>query len=297
MEKYKNGLNPLNGMNKRIGLALLMTALIIAMLAAPISAAETVRVKVDNGRPYYGRSSPPLVKYDAFYYLYGDKISWWQGGAKFILGTNTPEYKVIEEFMLALPSKLGIKVLAGELYLVEGYVKAKYVFDGIIQFKNYMFVDRGGIVLVEWEYGTGLNVTIYSKTTINASASQIEGYGFADWGLHKVGEWKGKPIYDNTPTAYIPANKKVLIIPVEGVVMIEDYRRYEQYLGGGPTLVKLGDRGRTVKAGQIFWDREPDYWLTYDDEGLVELWKVDNWFNKAVLIWPTPHEVEVSPAR
>ena len=283
-------------MKKAVFLPLLVLVLLAAALPLA-SATETVEIQVDNGRKPYRNV--------AFYYVYGDHIDWWQGGAKFILGTDTPEYKVIEEFMLALPSKLGIKVLAGEIYLVEGYVRAKYIFDGIIQFKDFMFIDRGGIVIVEWEYGTGLNVTIYSKVTINMSASRVSGYGFADWKRRVIRHveicdpilgCRIQPIYDSTPTAQIPVGSQVLVIPVEGVVLEEDYRGYTHYLGGGPNL-GVADTNKNIKAGMIFWDREPDYWLTYNGEGLVNIWRVDNWFNRAVLIWPTPHEVAVAKAR
>ena len=285
-------------MNRRIGLTLLTAILMIAMLATPISAAKSVAVHVDNGRPPY--------KYVSFYYIYGDRIEWWQGGARFILDTTTDEYKVIEEFMLALPSKLGIKVLAGEIHLVEGYLKAKYVFNGIIEFKNYMFIDENGVVVVEWQYGKGLNVTVYSKTTVNLTCSKVEGYGFAEWKQRVIGHaricdpilgCRTQPIYDSTPTAHIPAGSKILVVPAEGIVLEEDYRGYTHYLGGGPTLVEVGDKSRTVKAGQIFWDREPDYWFSYSSDGLKAVWKINNWFNKAVLIWPIPHEVKVVQAR
>ena len=282
-------------MEKRVVWASLILMLLMALPATALASPQTVEI---HARNWDHRNV-------AFYYVYGNEISWWQGGAKFILGTDTPEYKVIEEFMLALPSKLGIKVLAGELYLVEGYVKAKYVFDGIIQFKNFMFIDRGGIVLVEWEYGTGLNVTIYSKTTINMSASQISGYGFADWKKRVIRQveicipmigCRKQPIYDSTPTAEIPAGSEVLIVPVEGVILEENYRGYTHYLGGCPNL-DTADVSKSVKTGMIFWNREPDYWLVYNARGLTEVWKVNNWFNEAVWIWPIPHEVKVAPAR
>ena len=274
----------------------IVALLLTFLLVSPVTAENVVKISVDDGR-----TDHPV----AFYYVYGDHIEWWQGGAKFILGTDTPEYKVIEEFMLALPSKLGIKVLTGELYLVEGYVRAKYIFDGIVQFKDYMFVDRGGIVLVEWEYGTGLNITIYSKAAINLTASQVDGYGFADWKkrviryaeicIPMIG-CKKQPIYDSTPTAEIPAGSEVLVVPVEGIALEEDYQGYTQYLGGGPNLKRV-DVSRRIRGGQIFWDREPDYWLVYDKTGLSEVWKVNNWFNNAVWIWPMPHEVKVAKAR
>ena len=275
----------------RVSLALLLLAALPATLAIP----QTVEI---HARNWDHRNV-------AFYYVYGEHIDWWQGGAKFILGTDTPEYKVIEEFMLALPSKLGIKVLAGELYLVEGYVRAKYVFDGIIQFKDFMFIDRGGIVLVEWEYGTGLNITVYSKATINLTASQVSGYGFADWKKRVIRQveicipmigCRKQPIYDSTPVAEIPAGSEVLVVPVEGVIAEFDWQGYTHYLGGCPNL-DIADASKTVKTGMILWDREPDYWLVYDAQGLTEVWKVNNWFNKAVWIWPIPHEVRVAPAR
>ena len=282
-------------MDKRVVIRVSLALLLLATLPAALAIPQTVEI---HARNWDNRNV-------AFYYVYGERIDWWQGGAKFILLPSTEEYKVIEEFMLALPSKLGIKVLAGELYLVEGYVKAKYVFDGIIQFKNYMFIDRGGIVLVEWEYGTGLNVTIYSKATINMSASQISGYGFADWKkrvlryveicVPMIGCRK-KPLYDSTPTAEIPAGSEVLIVPVEGVIAEFDWQGYTHYLGGCPSL-DIADMSKTIKTGMILWNREPDYWLTYNAEGLTEIWRVDNWFDEAVWVWPIPHEVRVAPAR
>ena len=286
----------ISSMNAR--LASILTAVLAALLlASPVAASgDTVRIWADNGRSYH-----PV----AFYYVYGDHIEWWQGGAKFVLGTNTPEYKVIEEFFIALPSKLGIEVLAGELHLVSGYLRAEYVFDGIVRFKDYLFVDNAGLIVIEWQYQKGLNVTIYSKATVDLSKSEIRGYGFADWKPRIVGYGKicspilgcrVQPIIDDTPVAEIPAGSEVLVVPAEGVVLEEDYRGYAQYLGGGPNL-KHVDRSRRIRGGQVFWDREPDYWLFYNAEGLAEIWKVDNWFNEAVQIWPVPHEVKVAEVR
>ena len=341
--------------------ALLACLLMTATLPALAETVQTVEIHVDNGRKPYRNV--------AFYYVYGEHIEWWQGSAKFIFKPDTPEYKVIEEFMLALPSELGIEVLAGELHLVEGYVRAKYIFDGIIQFKDYMFIDNEGVVIVEWEYGTGLNVTIYSKAAVNKTASQVGGYGFADWKKRIIGYGKicdpllgcrKQPIYDSTPTAKVPIGSEVLVVPVEGIVKMEmakgpmktvveektetecrmvkhceevcpipiDFQcccpppecvkicwfecepveklvkvrkhvyeePYPIYLGGGPNL-GIADASKNIKAGMTFWDREPDYWLVYDGQGLAEVWKVDNWFNKVVLIWPVPHEVTVTRAR
>jgi len=341
--------------------ALLLCLLMTATLSAPAMAVKTVEIHVDNGRKPY--------KNVAFYYVYGKHIEWWQGGAKFIFKPGTPEYEVIEEFMLALPGELGVEVLAGELHLVEGYVRAKYIFDGIIQFKGYMFIDNEGVMIVEWVYGTGLNVTIYSKAAVNLTASEVEGYGFAGWKKRVIGYGeicdpllgcRRQPIFDSTPTAQVPLGSEVLVVPVEGIVKMEmakgpakivtedktvtechlvkhceeicpipidphchcpppqcikicwfecepveklvkvRKRVYEEpypiYLGGGPNL-GIADANKNIKAGMTFWDREPDYWFVYDAQGLAEVWKVDNWFNRAVLIWPVPHEVAVAKAR
>jgi len=277
---------------------LLVLLLAIALCIPAASATENmVRIHVDNGRS---------LNNVAFYYVYGDHIEWWQGGAKFIFRADTPEYKVVEEFMLALPSKLGIEVLAGEIHLVGGYTKAEYLFDGVIQFKDYLFVDNAGLIVVEWEYGKSLNVTIYSKVAVNLTASSVEGYGFADWERRIIGYGKvcspllgcrRQPIYDDTPIAEIPSGSDVLVVPVEGIVLVANYRGYDQYLGAGPNFKGNVDRSRRIRGGQIFWDREPDYWLVYDADGLDEIWKVNNWFNEAVQIWPTPHEVKVAEAR
>ena len=264
---------------------------------APAMAAENVEIHVDNARKPYRNV--------AFWYIYGDRISWWQGGAKFILDVTTDEYKTIEEFMIALPEKLGIEVVAGELHLIAGYLKAEYAFNGIVKFKDFLFVDNEGRIVVEWEYKKGLNVTFYSKATVDLSSSSIAGYGYAGWKkrilryveicIPMVG-CKKEPLYDSTPTAIIPIGSEVLVVPTEGVVLEEVHRGYVAYLGGGPNL-DIADANKNIKAGQIFWDREPDYWLVYNAKGLAEIWKVDNWFNKAVFWWPLPHEVKVVSAR
>ena len=275
----------------------IVALLLTFLLASPVAAAENmVKIHADNGKSYDAV---------AFYYVYGDHIEWWQGGAKFIFGTDTDEYKTVEEFMLALPSMLGIDVLEGEIHLIGGYLKGEYAFNGIIEFKDYMFIDNSGLIIIEWEYEKSLNVTVYSKATVNLTASEVEGYGFADWKQRIIGYGRVcdpllgcrvQPIYDSTPVAEIPAGSEVLVIPVEGVVLEEDYRGYTQYLGGGPNLKRV-DVSRRIRGGQIFWDREPDYWLVYDKTGLSEVWKINNWFNEAIWIWPMPHEVKVAKAR
>ena len=282
-------------MKKAYILPVLLLAIALCIPAA--SAAENmVKIRVDNGKS---------LNHVAFYYVYGDHVEWWQGGAKFVFKPGTPEYEAIEEFLLSLPDILGIRVLSGEIRLVEGYLEAQYAFDGIIEFKDYMFIDHDGLIVVEWEHGKSLNVTIYAKATVNETASNIRGYGFADWEQRIVGYGvvcdpmlgcRRQPIYDSTPIAEIPAGSEVLVVPVEGVVLKENYRGYDQYLGGGPNLKRV-DVSKRIRGGQIFWDREPDYWLVYDADGLDEIWKVDNWFNEAVLIWPIPHEVKVVEAR
>ena len=276
----------------------IVALLLMFLLVSPIAATENaVKIRVDDGR---------TDNRVAFYYVYGDHIEWWQGGAKFIFGTGTDEYKIVEEFMLALPDTLGMKVLAGEIHLIGGYLKGEYAFSGIIEFKDYMFIDNDGLIIIEWEHQKSLNVTIYAKTAVNLTASEIGGYGFADWEQKVVGYMnicipmvgcKVRPIYDDTPTTEIPTGDDVLVIPVEGTVLTVNYRGYDQYLGGGPNLKKNVDKSRTISGGMIFWDREPDYWLVYDAKGLSEVWKVNNWFNEAVWIWPTPHKVAVEEVR
>lgn len=269
--------------------ALFPVAAIVALLCISLLPVDALPDVVDiSVRNWDGR----LV---SFYYVYGDRISWWQGGAKFIFKPGTPEYEAVEELFTALPGDIGIKVVQGELRLVAAQLRAEYAFRGIIAFKDFVFVDaQGGLVIIDFEYGKSLNVTVYAQAAINMTGSSISGYGKADWAWKQVNPSVKQLIRE--PVASIPAGSEVLVAPSQGILESHNWRGYNSYLGGGPDLHRA-DCSRTVSASQIFWDREPDYWLVFDERGLAEMYLVDNWFNEAVLIWPVPHEVIVVSAR
>ena len=262
---------PYNPMNARI--ALLTALLAILLCTSSVAAAETVTIRVDNGRTYFNPRTPvPYERYVAFWYLYGDQISWWQGGIKFVYLPGSPEYEVAEQFFLMLPEKLGIKVVEGEITLHVATFNAEYLFSGVVEYRGYMFIDDDGKITVEFEYGKSLNVTVYSKVTVNKTASRIQGYGFADWKRVKIAEntWQ-----TYSPEAEIPANSYVLVIPTEGIVDVKySARGYYKYLGAGPALAYVGTHDTIVKAGQTYWDRQPDWMLVYEGETLSQLWLI-----------------------
>jgi len=268
-------------MKARLVLAFLVIGLLLLASAPVLADTEGgVSLSVANPWPYRSRySGLPNERFVSFYYVYGPKIEWWQGGAKLVFLPGSPEYEAVAGSFAALPQTLGFKAVMGEIRIVSAWAHAVYSFKGIVRFMDYMFIDPyGGLIVVDFEYGGSLNVTVYSVATVNLTASQILGYGFANWTHVKL---EPNAAQVQWPKAILPSGVEVLVVPAEGIVAADYGPLGPSYLGGGPGIAKAdvkfigtGIPEIAVGAGHTWWSRLPKYWMFYNASGLCELWYV-----------------------
>ena len=290
-------------MDKRVVIQVSLVLMLLAALPAVLATGYSdVVLVVENGRKYIGPDGLQ-TKLVPFWYVAGDEISWWQGGARFVYYENASAQKVqtLISGLMTMFKDLGFVTLAGTVR--PYYCFIVYKFDGILEYEGYWFIDGDGKVVVEWKEGEPLNITVYSKATVNVSASKIDSYGGADWG----GLW-------GWPTATMDLPKlpyEILVVPRDGIVetdeagvnygprsetrvqieeltLIREIGPYPIYLGGGPELNVITSVGSllnpsgsprylphvTAKAYDSWWHRQPVYIFVHHD-GEVEVWKRD----------------------
>jgi len=264
---------------KKLPLLSLLALLALSPIAVAV-ADPSVALSVVNPWSFESKYWPdPGNRFTSFYYVYGTEIDWWQGGAKFVFLPGSPEYEAVAGFFAALPQSMGLKVVMGQIRMVSAWAHAIYSYKGIVQFKDYMFIDPyGGLIVVDFEHGKSLNVTVYSVATVNLTASRILGYGFANWTYART---EPNTAQVSWPRAVLPKGTEVLLVPAEGIVAVDYGPLGPSYLGGGPRtakadvkLIGAGVPEVTVEAGHTWWGRLPKYWLFYNASGLCELWYV-----------------------
>ena len=221
-------------------LALLSMAMI--PLLAPISAEplvpQTFYLLVDNNRPYLEDNL--WERYVPFWYVAGENITWWNGGMEFVYKTPIAQEKVetITTKLLTMFRELGFITVVGATEPEELHLT--YVFDGILEYEGYLFLDHSGRIVIDYVKGGDLKITIYAKATVNKTASTIYSIGGDNQDI-----W-------NRPTATITVLKmpvEILAVPRDGII--------KQDMARGP--VKTIVQEKTIKEYDVEsgWNCEP----------------------------------------
>ncbi len=289
-----------------IGLAFLLLLTTVSIVFAGVSAESTttkVKLVCYNDRKYFNDFVGDYVYRVSFWAVAGPKISWWRGGIKFTYEADSPiageKIDLLTKHIMELFEKLGFITVSGTVK--PSIIILVYTFDGILKYEDYLFVDNQGKILVFWKKGEPLTVTIYSKVTINLTASKIDQYVKAEWDWKVTakdwhGNWVSRYLVFPEVEIEIPATGTydILFVPIEGIVLIDragvyrlrpvpeviidieglklvrEKHPYTIYLGGGPTLVEVNTeelKTSTINAIAYgsFWHRQPLYNIVYKD--------------------------------
>jgi len=265
--------------------SIIASLMLLLAFLPPLFAAETINISVETHRPYYNPEIGLYVKRASFYLLGGEDIQWWQGGAvfKYYLPSETAKQKIdiVTRHLMEMFRELGFIIVAGTVKPI--YVKIVYLFDGVLEYEGFYFVDGNGTVTVEWSLGKPLVITVNAVATVNASTAKYLGKG--DW----------EYIYYNggygirSPELAIPRPQaeeyELLVVPREGftgiTIEVENYYHNETrayLLGGGPESYKIDTSayGYTLKDSGTFYSRHPSLEIVYDEEGM-NIYTL-NWF-------------------
>lgn len=211
---------------------------IIPNISAEPLAPQTLYLAVDNNRPYLDDGL--WERYVPFWYVAGENITWWNGGMEFTYKAPIAQEKVktITMELLTMFKELGFITVAGATEPEELHLT--YVFDGILEYEGYLFLDHAGRIVIDYEKGGELKIAIYAKATVNKTASTIYSIGGDDEDL-----W-------NRPTATITVLKmpvEILAVPRDGVI--------KQDMARGPVKTIVGEK--TVKECSVEsgWECEP----------------------------------------
>ena len=198
---------------KKIHVGCLVVISLIAMmpLFTPISAEplvpQTFYLTVDNNRPYL--EDHLWERYVPFWYVAGEHLEWWNGGMEFIYKVPVAEEKVetITTELMTMFRKLGFITVVGATEPKELHLT--YVFDGVLEYEGYIFLDNAGRIVLDWVEGGDLKITIYAKATVNKTASKIYAIGGDEEELWSM------------PTAIVTTLKmpvEILAVPRDGIV-------------------------------------------------------------------------------
>jgi len=257
-------------------LLLIILLLAVSVLIIPVTATtNTMVIRLQTHHKYYSYEIGSETTYASFYLFIGEDIEWWQGGAIFIysLPSEVTEKKIdaLTRGLLNLFKDLGFITVAGAIK--PAYVKIVCIFDGILEYEGFYFVDENGIVTIEWSVGKPLVITIKAKATIDINTTKYVGRA----------DWKKIPINGGIgilwPEIEIPMPDKpveLLVVPREGFTGIttEVFNRYRNetrtvMLGGGAESYKIEPYwpGYILKDSGTFWGREPIIKIVYDKKG------------------------------